>query len=482
MASPIIVYSGGDNSDGSTRAKAYTTFKGGLDNAVLQGAPVWVYDDHVEPAITTGANGTFTAGATAAATVPILCINHTTGALASGVVIQSAESVSLTFLGYAYVDGIFFTAGAGTSGVSLLQFGSSTTPVGWTVANGKLTINSTNASSYIVAGTVNLAPYRLTLINTPLVFGAAGQYISLLNINFTWKNTPSAVQGTAVTALFQFGRISMALFEGVDLSGVASGKTILNNTSTTVLIAVDFKDCLLASGVNLLSTIGVLTVGSRVRAIRCASTAGNAVDLLYLPEGSVIDDTTVTLQGGASDDGSRLRSKLLKAVSPASVYMPLESNAIIVWNDGTAAMTVALEGIWDQAAAPTNADVWLEVEYLVDAGDPKGVFASTLNAIATGVGVVASTATWNGALSPSTKFRLVSPSFTPAQKGFLTIRVKTGNTTAAIRIDPKPILSTGVVPSKTYTGPAGTIINEIQATQTVPGPTQFVPTPGRRRL
>lgn len=84
----------------------------------------------------------------------------------------------------------------------------------------------------------------------------------------------------------------------------------------------------------------------------------------------------------------------------------------------------------------TNADVWLDVEYLSASGSPLGQGASTgASVLATPAAVTASTETWTGLTAPVTQKLQVS--FTPQKAGLVRAQVKVGNGNAVISVDPK---------------------------------------------
>jgi hypothetical protein len=85
--------------------------------------------------------------------------------------------------------------------------------------------------------------------------------------------------------------------------------------------------------------------------------------------------------------------------------------------------------------ALTNANVWLEVEYLGASGSPLGTVATSRNAniLAAGTALTTDTSTWTGGLTNISKIAL---SFTAAQKGVVKARLFVAGVTTAIYVDP----------------------------------------------
>jgi hypothetical protein len=114
----------------------------------------------------------------------------------------------------------------------------------------------------------------------------------------------------------------------------------------------------------------------------------------------------------------------------------------MIWNDTAGvAKTVTVYG-YTSLASPTQNDCWIEVEYHSSTTTPIGGFVTSgkTDPLATASALASDTSTWSG--SSTTKFKMVTPSFTPQMKGYFTIRVRIGAVSPAVfYIDPKPVIT-----------------------------------------
>jgi hypothetical protein len=87
----------------------------------------------------------------------------------------------------------------------------------------------------------------------------------------------------------------------------------------------------------------------------------------------------------------------------------------------------------------SNSEIWIEVEYLGTSGVPLGSFATsgTADQLAAGTPYTASSEVWGGSTTP---FKM-SVTFTPQEKGPITIRVMAAKASTTFYYDHKPTLS-----------------------------------------
>ena len=118
--------------------------------------------------------------------------------------------------------------------------------------------------------------------------------------------------------------------------------------------------------------------------------------------------------------------------------MPFECPPIAIWNNTTgSAVTATVECIG--AALPTDAEVWVDLEYLGDASSPQGSFVNdgTPDLLTTPAAQTTSTAVWGG----STAAFKLAVTFTAQQAGWIYARTKIGKPSTTIYIDPMVTLS-----------------------------------------
>jgi hypothetical protein len=159
----------------------------------------------------------------------------------------------------------------------------------------------------------------------------------------------------------------------------------------------------------------------------------------YNYRGTLTTETTIVRTGGASDGVTPISWKVVTTAN-AKFEQPFECPPIAIWNDTTGSpVTATIEGIWGGGAVPTDADIWVEVEYLGSSATPVSSFVSDAKAtvLTTAASQAASSETWGGS---TTDFHL-HVTFTPQMKGFVYARVKVGAASSTIYIDPKITLT-----------------------------------------
>lgn len=456
----VYVYSGGDNSDGSTWAKAYTTLNGAMTGAAVAGNDYWAASDHVES--TAGAI-THTSPGTVAAPCRVVSVNRAGSTppvaadVLAGASVATTGAAAINFLGNVSVCyGVTFSAGSVANAANILH--STTTSCSWNYDTCAFILNSTNAANKLLMGTATATATSLcTWRDCTVKFGATGQGFLVKSGQFYWKGGSVDAAGSAPTTLFLDttpGGTSIVLLEGVDLSHLGSGKTIFG--AKTINGEWTIKDCKLGSSVTPLTTP---TARANSYVIRSASSGLNYTHAKYNFEGSLDQEITVVRTGGATDGTTPIAWKI-STTANCKPMNPFICPPISIWNTSTSSMTVTMYGISDGGAVPNKDDIWMEIEYLGTASFPLGNFTSTFPAtiLTVGTATTSDTSTWGGSTS---KFKLVSSSFTPAFAGPFTIRIKVGAASVAnYYVDPAPEIS-GVTLGKAYMGVAGTYVTEI---------------------
>jgi hypothetical protein len=405
------------------------------------GDTVYVSHTHSETgAAGIGVNITFPGTATNANSV--ICVNDvgdpsSPGTAATTAVVASATTGTLNFFGgHAYIYGITFSAGSGSSNTSLSLV--TTTPLGVRFEACRLKINSTGTAtirfgSSSAGGTTS---YRVELENTVLQFGAVGQGIRFSGGEFYWHNTASAIAGSAPTALIVWDTNGLHLnanFVGLDLAG-ATGALVTVSSVTAGLL--NFVNCKLGSGFTFTTGTHAGIGGPEVNFINCDSGSTNYNYYRETAQGTIVDEGTFILTGGASDGTTPISWKM--ATNANSKFgWPLVSAPIVAWNDATGAKTATVEIL--SAATLTDADVWVEVDYLANSGDPGGLAVSDRAAtpVATAANQTSSAASWAGGLGGATPQKL-SVAFTANKKGAVRARVMLAKASVtALYVNPK---------------------------------------------
>lgn len=331
-------------------------------------------------------------------------------------------------------NGIIFNCGdAGSS--ATIQFGG-TSGRTWRLVNCSLRLTNTNTSSRItwcfgVGTNVCIAE------NTTVQFGAVGQSMSSGG-RCIWRG--GAIIGSVFpTNLLNYvGGGGQWFLEGVDLSLMGAGKNICINTGSTPNMIVILKDCKLGAGVNFCTppTGGFGQLEATM--IRCDSGDTNYRTEKHNYAGSQFAETTIVLTGGASDGGQPISWRLVTTAN-SEYDLWFESLPITIWNESVGSpKTVTLQGIWATGALPKNDDIWIDVAYLGTSGFPLASRVSSKKiALASNADVAAGSGTWGGG---TTAFSLAA-TFTPQEKGPVTIYVCAAKVSSTFYVDPKPVIT-----------------------------------------
>ena len=408
-------------------------------NWAAAGDVIYFGDDHAE--IQAAQNNINPVGTSASPNF-LYSIDHTLSLPVSGSGLKTGATISTQGAsnnlatgntGSSYWYGFTFSAGNSSNFASVLI--ALTSQSLWIKLDScLLKLNNTSSSSSIFLGGVG--PF-VELVNTTMQFGAAGQSVVCEGNRVIWRNTASAIAGTAPTTLYTSTQnTGLIVHEGIDLSAIGSGGTLVGTGAISATFL--FIDCKLGASVTIAGTPTSLA-GPVTDAIRCSSSATNYVQRRYWYQGTLQEETTIVRTGGATD-GTTPISWNITTTANSKWLAPFESFPISIWNSRTSAsLTVTVYGIWGGGAVPNNDDIWFVVEYLGSTGAPLASFATTTksNNLATGTALASDTSTWGGS---TTKFKM-AVTFTPQLTGYLRVYVKAAKASSTFYIDPLPVLS-----------------------------------------
>lgn len=366
----------------------------------------------------------------------IYCVDHTKASPVAGDLKTTAQVIttgaSNMFLrGSFYCYGIIFKCASGTNGQSLNQADNGA----WQRYDScSFRLPSTANGSVIRTGNNNTIAI-IEWINCTCDFNDTTQLINTLGYWFRWRNTASAVTGAAVpTNLFSTagGSGMAATIEGVDLSAVPSGKTLVNMGSVGAWYSI--INCKLASGVTICSN--PTNQGSRCDLIVSDSGATGYRQERHELQGDLATETSITRVSGASDGVQNIAWKIVTA-SGAKWIDPFESFAISIWNDTTGAPVTATVCINSGGSLNTN-EAWIDAEYLGSSATPiaSGAGGGTGSPLTAGSAIATdSGSTWNGGLSGSTKQKM-QVTFTAQMAGYVRLTVRVAKPSATLYVDP----------------------------------------------
>lgn len=382
----------------------------------------------------------------------IICVDDTSDPVPPTAVATGAV-VNVTGAGATYVAGNLLTQGVafniGNAAANFVQVlinnSNNAVPTRQRHINSDFNLVDTHPSSYIQIGSstagassdTQLDGCRFKLANT-------NQYIALYG--GVRINGGSFMAGTSVPspAIFKLGNGSRAvdvLVENFDFSAMGSAMVLFAAPNSGQTGRVIVRNCKMPTGwVDTQLMTGAITeTAIRIEMYNCDDGATNNKQRAELLNGSLKQETVVVKTGGASD-GTNLKS--LKLTSNANVSEAtggLASPLISDWIDTAgAAKTVTVDIIHDSATPLTDAEVWLEVDYLGSSATPQGNKASSKRAtiLTTAANVTASTATWTTTGLTTPNKQKLSVTFTPQMKGEFLARVVLAKTSKTIYVDP----------------------------------------------
>lgn len=441
MAGPFRVLNTGDDSDGSTWAKAYVT----LEHALLHtaaGETIYVSHSHTQ---TQGATLTLTSPGTAAAPVYIICVDDAAenpDTLATGAIIITTGAYAITLTGFAYYYGISFRCGTGAT-VTYLYIGYSTSPVGlvFDTCDFRLLITTSTGRIFLgLAAASTLDDLSIKIINSTFQFSNASQGIVPWSGRFIIQDKIDSVMvvaGTLPTTLILTSGANAGelRFYGCDLSNLANAYNLVNVAGAGPY-PISIISCKLGASVAV--TTGTIPGpgGVTVDLENCDSSDTNNRFAYHRYQGYSIKNTAQLYSATYSIGMTTNASSLFTS--------PLESPKIGIWNTSVGgALTARIEFIHDSANQLHDDDIWMELRYLGTSGVPLGSMATNKRGwFATPATVHHDTSAvgWTEDLANENKQSL-HVHFTPQEAGYVEARVCLAKVSYTVYVDPKITIS-----------------------------------------
>jgi hypothetical protein len=399
----VYVRSGASGSGtGADWANAYTTLSAALA-AKAAGDNFWVSEDHNESLASGGM--TCTCPGTRSNPCTIIAVNHSGSVPPASADVQTTPIAtiatvdgSISIRGSFLSSGIAWIAGTSTSSARNLNIADNTTSPEQKFKDSSFKLASTGASN-LNMGTSGGGSKTVDWDNVTYQVGNTGSTIAWGGaVAFRWRNTPSAIVGATLPTTLLDGSTLGApvLIEGVDLSALGSGKTLVSALATNV--DVYLKDDKYGSSVAVAATPTVH--GANVYSLR-SDTTGNYRNEKYNYQGTQLTETTIVRTGGATDGATAVSWNLsttanCKWIFPFEAMVCSENNTVTASN-----VTVTMYGVYNAAALPNNDDIWFDAEYLGSSASPVGSFASgsKANFCASGSAQTADTSAWDSLVS-----------------------------------------------------------------------------------
>lgn len=435
MALKYLRSGAGGAGTGADWANAYTTMSAAAAG-MAAGDALYVSEDHAE---STAGVVTITFPGTAASPNKVLCVNHSgsvppvSADLATTATVSTTGANALTLGGGAYFYGITFRTNAGgASGGGTLTLCSGTVNQRFDSCNFHLL---SSAGSTLAGTSGNVIYWN----NCSIKAAAAGTAILLTNAaGLIWKNS-TAVDGTGTlptTLINDPARACTIYCENVDFSNLSS-KTLFAASSYAVKAFI--ARCKLPATVTIAGTPTGGPDRAEIHLINSDSGATNYRTEKYSYAGTLTTETTIVRTGGATDGTTSVAHKIVTTANSSWSFPFVSLPLFTVWNDTTgSAITVTVYGIWGGGAVPNKEDIWIDAEYPSSSSFPLGAQVTSGNADVLATAANSSdTSTWGGS---TTKFKM-AVTFTPQQKGPITVYVKAALASSTFYIDPLPVIS-----------------------------------------
>jgi len=374
--------------------------------------------------------------------IQILCVSDAAQppvTLATGALIASTGAFNLGSNAsnwYAY--GVTFRSGDGSSGGANLTAPGGQTGFSSTFEQCTLDMASSGLSQFFPVTGGQTALY----LNCTIKFGAASDFLN-----------------------FGSGGGGFVVFHGGSLTGTAPTTAFtIQNGAFGQGIVLDGVDCSLVTGTLIGQSTGSGLKLVRLRNVKIGAGCtvfGGSREVAYLDElnelASVIDttgtnyktvqksnvgdltvETTLVRTGGATDGTTPISWKVVTTSGATRVPGLYHVTPwISFWNEGTAAVTVALEFLHDSLTALKDNEVWIEVEFMASAGGPHlTVTTDATDILAAGAAQTTSTATWTTTGMTNPNKQVASVSVTPAVKGIIRARLAVAKASYTLYVDP----------------------------------------------
>lgn len=342
-------------------------------NFAALGDNIYVASNHAE---SNGSSAVAISAATASSALlfNILCVSPTCSVppivsdLSTGATITTGAGV---YLYSAYVSGITFVTTATNAAVTFFGGSVKLTNVVFTSnISGGAILNFTSTNSYCDFTNVTLNSTNAT--NTAGQISAGGIVV--------WRNsTPIGTQGTGNYFSFvTMQNMANILFDGCDFSAykqVATNNLVFAGQSPGL---ITFLNCKMPVTYQTAMYQPGYVCGPTTEIIQSDTTALGAVykHERHTPFGRQVAKPTY-LTGGASDGTNPYSWLVWTHATTCSWVYPFETMPLTTYNTAVGSpTTVTIQGVYNGSTLPTNAQIWMIVEYL---GTSGSTFATVLD-------------------------------------------------------------------------------------------------------
>jgi hypothetical protein len=274
-------------------------------------------------------------------------------------------------------------------------------------------------------------------INTTLRVSHTAQKLQVRNSKFIWRHTNSTYAFSSAGSLpttgvypSASGGVTELILDGLDLSNLGTGKSLINNTANTSAI-VKIINCKLNADVGIVSNspTGLGTV--EVFLHNCDSGDTHDRFAYYGYQGSVIKATNCKFNADYS------QKMVSDATDVPTFVSPLQSLPITKWNSSVgSALTASIQIIHDSLTNLQDDEIWMELTYYGTSGVPLGHYISDRMAWFGTAADQEAGSTWTTEDLTNDNEQKLSVSFTPQEAGYIVAKVCLAKSNYTVYVDP----------------------------------------------
>jgi len=439
MADRYVKHTGSNTSPYDTWAKAATTLATAVTGSAA-GDTIYVSSAH---SVTGLASQTITGLGTSNNPLKIISVSD---AAEPPVTVQAGASESTTLSGnyqispFAYVEGIAISIGTLSNSPNIFLLGASgdqnTVYKSCTFA-----LTSIGGGSRIrFQAAATSVTTRCSTTDCAFLLGNNTQQGIALGGDCTISGGTVSGPANYTTGVFQTpsqGRACFAAIDGVDMSGIGSASNLVS--SLTAPMSVKISSSRLPAGWTGILFAGTRDAGQRVSMYNCDNADTNYRLWIEAYSGAIRDETTIVRTGGASDGDTPISWRMTTNASSNELTAPLRADPIASWCDTTgSSVTVTVEVMTD-GVTMTDAEAWVDVEYLGTSGFPLSASISDKRAtvLTTPANQTSSSETWTTTGLTTPVKQKLSVTFTPQEVGFIYATVRLAKPGTTMYVCPK---------------------------------------------
>lgn len=396
----------------------------------------FVLNDH---AATEAASVAITLPGTLTSPCQLLSVNSS-GALAQGASETTTGTSDLDISGVAYVYGLRMNCGTG-AGAPALRVGASSGGSGeqMRLDDCDFVMNATGAFAFVFIRADGANKGDMDLRGCRLRFAASSnQFAVLSGGSIHWQGGGALAGGTSPAAVFSLNTGRPILIDGFDFSGFSAGVDVFTGGwGGGRGIARNCKMPTSWSGSVFNAAPGSLERGELYNV---SDTDQNYRIWIEDDRGTLRDEATIVKTGGASDGDTPLSWRMATTADAEYPVRVLRSPEIFSQRitDVGVSKTITVDIVHDSVTNLTDAEIWIEVQYMGTSGFPLSTFVDDAKAdvLATAADQASSAASWTTTGLTNPNEQKLEVTFTPQEKGVAIVTVCLAKASYTVYVDP----------------------------------------------